>query len=215
MKETFELNAEVRTDAGKGASRRLRRQGRVPAILYGGGEAPQALSLAHNELLLHLENEAFYSHILKVNFDGKSVDAVLRDVQRHPARPIVMHIDLMRVAGSDRIRMHVPLHFLNEDTCVGVKQHGGTVSHLMTDVEILCAARDLPEYIEVDLANLDVGESVHLSDLNLPEGAEIPALALGPEHDLAVVAIVKGRGAAGPGEGEEAGEGEGEESASE
>ncbi|HHC71291.1 MAG TPA: 50S ribosomal protein L25/general stress protein Ctc [Thiotrichales bacterium] len=206
MQETFELEAEIRADAGKGASRRLRRMGKVPAILYGGGKDPQPLTVDHNILLQHLEHEAFYSHILQVKIGDTVEKAVLKDVQRHPAKPIVLHIDLQRVSETDRIRMHVPIHFINEETAPGVKKQGGTVAHLLTEVDIVCMAKDLPEYIEVDLGQMKVGDSVHLSDLELPEGAEIPALLLGPEHDIAVVTINKGRGAAAAEEEEEGGE---------
>ncbi len=211
MQENFELICEVRTAEGKGASRRLRREGKVPAILYGGSEAPVPLTLSHNELMKHLEHEAFYSHILTVKHDGKSEKAVLRDVQRHPAKPVVLHIDLLRVSESETLRMNVPLHFLNEETCVGVKQGGGIVSHLMTEVEVSCMPKDLPEYIEVDLADLNVGDSIHLSGLKLPAGVELVELMHGPEHDQAVVNIHLPRGAIEAAAEEEAEGGEGEE----
>ena len=185
----FEVNARVRDVQGKGASRRLRRDDQVPVILYGGGEEPQMLQVAHNEMLQHLEHEAFYSRILKIMVDGKPTKAVLKDVQRHPAKPRTLHADFLRVHSDDRIRMHVPLHFINEDTAPGVKTGGGMVSHNMNDVEISCLAKDLPEFIEVDLGGMNLGDSIHLSQLHLPEGAEVVALAHGPEHDLAVVTI--------------------------
>lgn len=214
MQENFELNATVRTDSGKGASRRLRRVNGVPAIIYGGNQEPQNITLKHNELAQHLAHESFYSHILTMIVDGKSEKVVLRDLQRHPARPIVMHADFMRVNMSEVIRMHVPLHFLNEETAHGVKQQGGIVAHLATDVEVSCKASDLPEYLEVDLSDLKLGESVHLSQIKLPAGVEIVALTHGPEHDLAVVSIHKTRATAAEGEGEAAaGEGESGEQA--
>lgn len=188
MTISFEVHAEVRDVQGKGASRRLRRSNRVPAILYGGGEDPQQLQLTHNEILQHLEHEAFYSHILNIQVDGKTTKAVLKDVQRHPAKLQIMHLDFLRVHADDRIKMHVPLHFINEDQAPGVKA-GGMVSHNMNDVEISCLAKDLPEFIEVDLENLNTGEAIHLSELKLPDGAEVVALSHGPEHDLAVVTI--------------------------
>ncbi len=193
MQESFELVAEVRTDKGKGASRRLRRMNKVPAVLYGGRKDPVALTLPHNELVQHLENEAFYSHILNVKVDGKSEKAVLRDVQRHPSDPIIMHIDLLRVDENASITMSVPLHFTNEEKCVGVKTGGGSITHLMTQVEVSCLARDLPEYIEVDLSTVEAGASVHLSEITLPKGVELVELAHG--HDLAVVSVLKPRGA--------------------
>jgi large subunit ribosomal protein L25 len=215
MKESFKLNAVTRTDKGKGASRRLRRTNSVPAIVYGGGKDPQQITLQHNILLQHLENEAFYSHILDLNIDGKSEKAVLRDLQRHPAKPIIMHADFMRVNVNEVIKMNVPLHFLNEESAPGVKLEGGAVSHLFTDVEVACKAGNLPEYIEVDVADLKIGDSIHLSEIKLPEGVEIVALMQGAEHDQAVVSIHKTRasGADTAEEGEaEAEGGEAEES---
>ena len=213
MQENFELICEVRTAEGKGASRRLRREGKVPAILYGGHEAPVPLTLSHNELMKHLAHESFYSHILTVKHDGKTEKAVLRDVQRHPAKPVVLHIDLLRVSESEKIRMNVPLHFLNGETCNGVKQQGGIVSHLMTEVEVSCLAKDLPEFIAVDLAELSVGDSIHLSQLNMPAGVEVVELMHGPEHDQAVVSIHLPRGAIEAAAEEEGEGGEGEEGA--
>lgn len=187
----FELNAEIRSDLGKGASRRLRHLNRVPAIIYGGGKDPQNLTIAHNELVQQLDQEAFYSHILKININGKAQKAVLRDVQRHPSKPVILHIDLLRVSEKESIRMSVPLHFQNADTCKGVKLGGGIVTHLITQVEVQCLAKDLPEFIEIDLVELDIGDSVHLSDIKLPKGIEVVELSHG--HDLAVVNILKPR----------------------
>lgn len=195
MSNDFQLNAELRTDMGKGASRRLRREHRVPAIMYGGGQAPASVTLLHKDVVKSLENEAFYSHILTVNIAGKSEKAVLKALQRHPYKPIVMHMDFQRVNETDKIHMHVPLHFKGEDIAPGVKLRGGIVNHLMNNVEIHCLAKDLPEYIEVDVSPLNVGESLHLSDLKLPSGVEIPGLEAGSEHDLPVVAIVLPRAA--------------------
>ena len=189
MAISFELNAEIRDGAGKGASRRLRRTGKVPAILYGTGEAPQMLALDHNPVMHSLENEAFYSHILTVNVDGKSVRAVLKDLQRHPFKPIIMHLDLQRVSETEKLRMHVPLHFIGEDKAPGVKQAGGVASHLVTEVEVSCLPKHLPDFIEVDVSNLGLNETVHLSNLPLPEGVELVALLHGKEYDLPVVSI--------------------------
>jgi len=213
MQENFELICEVRTAEGKGASRRLRREGKVPAILYGGGEAALPLTMSHNELMKHLAHEAFYSHILTVKHDGKAEKAVLRAVQRHPAKPVVLHIDLLRVSETETLRMSVPLHFLNGETCNGVKQQGGIVSHLMTEVEVSCLAKDLPEFIAVDLAEMSVGDAIHLSQLNMPAGVEVVELMHGPEHDQAVVSIHLPRGAMETAAEEEAEGGEGEEDA--
>ncbi len=194
MKETFELNAEVRTDMGKGASRRLRRTEAMPAIIYGGGAEPQMISLAHKEMVHHLENEAFYSHVLTLNLDGKPEKVILRDLQRHPVKPILLHADFLRVDDKTRLHMNVPLHFINEDIAIGVKQEGGLVAHLASDVEISCLAKDLPEYLEVDLTDLQAGESIHLSQIKVPEGVELVALSHGTEYDLAIVSINKPRG---------------------
>lgn len=195
MSNNFQLNAELRTDMGKGASRRLRREQKVPAIMYGGGQAPASVMLLHKDVTKSLENEAFYSHILTINVDGKSQMAVLKALQRHPYKPIIMHMDFQRVTETDKIHMHVPLHFKGEDIAPGVKLRSGIVNHLMNNVEIYCLAKDLPEYIEVDVSPLNVGESLHLSDLKLPSGVEIPGLVAGSEHDLPVVAIVLPRAA--------------------
>lgn len=195
MSINFELTAESRTDMGKGASRRLRRESKVPGIMYGGGGEPVALTFIHKDVAKSLESEAFYSHILTIHIDGKAEKAVLKDLHRHPYKPIIMHMDLQRVNETDKIHMHVPLHFKGEDIAPGVKLRGGIVNHLMNSIDIYCLAKDLPEYIEVDVSPLNVGESLHLSDLTLPSGVEIPGLETGSEHDLPVVAIVLPRAA--------------------
>ncbi len=172
MATDFILEAEGRSDVGKGASRRLRRAGRVPAILYGAGKDPASLSLEHRQIAYHLENEAFYSHILTVRVDGKDEQAVLKDLQRHPFKPKVLHVDLQRVSAGEKIRVHVPLHFLHEDTCKGVKA-GGILSHNLTQVEVSCLPKNLPEFIEVDVAELDLDGVLHLSELKMPAGVEL------------------------------------------
>jgi large subunit ribosomal protein L25 len=194
MAVSFELNAEPRNDTGKGASRRLRRAGMVPAILYGGNEEPRALTLNHNQVLRSLEHEAFYSHILTVNIGGTDTRAVLRDLQRHPSKPTILHVDLQRVSATEKLRMHVPLHFLGEDIAPGVKLGGGMVMHELIEVEVECLPQDLPEYIEVDISALDVGDSLHLSDLKVPQGLTLVELARGEDHDLGVVSIHARRG---------------------
>ena len=217
MSVTFELQAEPRADQGKGASRRLRRAGKLPAILYGAGQDPQSITLDHNAVKLSLEHEAFYSHILSVQLEGRTEKAILRDVQRHPCKPLILHLDLLRVSEDQAIRVHVPLHFVNEDTCVGVKTGGGMVSHQMVEVEVECLPRNLPEFLSVDVANLKVGDSLHLSEIGLPDGVSIVALSHGPDHDLPVVSILKPRGVAVDEEeaaGGEAAEGGEEEEAS-
>jgi len=192
----FEVTAELRQDLGKGASRRLRHAGKVPAILYGAGKEATSLTLRHSEMLRHLEHEAFYSHILSLKIGEQVEQVVLKDMQRHPAKPIIMHVDFMRVSESEKIVMHVPLHFLNEAACVGVKKEGGVVSHQMVEIEVRCLPKDLPEFISVDLSNLQLGHIIHLSELTLPAGVEIPALAHGAEHDLPVASVHKGHGGA-------------------
>ncbi len=185
MKTSFELVAELRDDQGKGASRRLRRSGKVPAILYGGHEEPRALSLDHTKLIQMLDNERFYSTLLSLKVGNEKQAAVLKDLQRHPYKNQVVHIDFQRVRDDEKIRMPVPLHFINEATSVGVKQHGGVMSHLRNDVEVLCLPKDLPESIEVDLQELGRGQIIHLSELKLPEGVELTELIHG--HDAPVV----------------------------
>ncbi|MBD3620519.1 MAG: 50S ribosomal protein L25/general stress protein Ctc [Gammaproteobacteria bacterium] len=210
MMTDFVLNAEKRDEQGKGASRRLRRAGMVPAIIYGAGKEPATISLNHNEVIRQLENEAFYSHILTLKIGGTEEQAILRDMQRHPSKPYVTHMDFQRVSATDKIRVLVPVHFINEDTCVGVKQGGGVLNHLMTEVEVQCLPKDLPEFIEVDVAGLNVGDTIHLSNLKLGKGVEIVELLHGDEHDNAVVACHKGHGGAAAAETEE-----GEEAAAE
>ena len=215
MSNEFQLDAELRTDEGKGASRRLRRlQNKIPAIIYGGTEAPQSISLQAHKLDKALQNEAFYSHILTLTIDGKEQQAILRDLHRHPAKPIILHADFLRVDADHAIHMNVPLHFINEEACVGVKVQGGAISHQMSDVEIKCLPKDLPEYIEVDMAELELDNTLHLSDIKLPEGVEIIALTHGADHDLPIAnvhtvrAVVEEEPTEAPAEGEEGQEGE-------
>ncbi len=210
MSNNYVLEAELRTEQGKGASRRLRREDKMPAIVYGAGKEPVAITLVHHVIHNYLDDEAFYSQILTLKLDGKEEKVVLRDVQRHPSKALILHLDLLRIDENELLRTHVPLHFINEETAPGAKL-GGIVNHLLTDVEISCLPGALPEYIEVDLGALGLGEALHMSDLKLPPGVELPELAQGPEHDHAVVIIQKGRGVStGEDEGEE-GEAEGEE----
>ncbi|MEH6544607.1 MAG: 50S ribosomal protein L25/general stress protein Ctc [Porticoccaceae bacterium] len=190
----FVLNATVRTNVGKGASRRLRRlENLVPAIIYGTGKEPEMISLTHNEFAHALENEAFYSHIITIDIAGKKQDVIIKDLQRHPAKPILLHADFLRVSKTQKLTTRVPLHFLNEDTCVGVKVSGGIVQHNISDIEIECLPANLPEYIEVDMAEVDMGDIVHLTDIKLPKDVTSVALALGDDHDLAVAMVTKPR----------------------
>ncbi|MCG3203101.1 MAG: 50S ribosomal protein L25 [Gammaproteobacteria bacterium] len=170
--QQFEIIAEKRADQGKGASRRLRRAGKAPGILYGGGGEPQSIAVSNNQMMLHLAHEAFYSRILTLKLDGAAERVVLKDLQRHPFKPMVLHVDLMRVDERKKLTMRVPLHFLNGSTCAGVKTGGGVISHLMTDIEISCLPKDLPEFIAVDLGAMNVGDTLHISDLRLPDGVE-------------------------------------------
>lgn len=185
----FELNAESRSEQGKGASRRLRATGRVPAVLYGAGKAPELLSVSQREILLQLQNEAFYSHIIDLKIDGRAERVVLRDLQRHPFKPVVLHLDLQRVDATHKLTVHVPLHFLNQEASTGVKQQGGVVSHHLTEIEITCLPDAIPEYIGVDLVALEVGQALHLSQLVLPAGCEVYALTHGAHRDEIVVSI--------------------------
>ena len=195
MSDQFELNAEVRNDMGKGASRRLRRStGLIPAIIYGGDKSPLPLTLNRKDLEKALENEAFYSHVLTVNVGKDKEKAILKDLQRHPAKNSVMHVDFMRVDDKVAIKVHVPIHFLNEDSCEGVKTQGGVIQHQTTDIEVQCLPADIPAFIEVDMLNLEVGQIVHLSDITLPAGVTSVALALGEAHDLAVASVLAPKG---------------------
>jgi large subunit ribosomal protein L25 len=222
MSDAFEIHAEVREDTGKGASRRLRRLAdNVPAILYAGDKAPTPLTLIRKDLEKALENEAFYSHVLSIAVDGGTEQAILKDLQRHPAKNRVMHADFMRVSENVKIKVNVPIHFLNEENCVGVKMEGGMIQHQATDIEILCLPRDIPEYVEVDMLELEIGAIVHLSEIKLPEGVVSVALSLGEDYDLAIASVLAPKGSAEEDELEEAAaaeaaaEGEGEEPSSE
>ena len=193
--ENFEINAQKRTDMGKGASRRLRHTGKTPAIIYGGGKKPIPLTVSHNELLKHLEHEAFYSHILTINIDNQPEKVVLKDLQRHPYRPVILHMDLQRVNETEKVHMKVPLHFMNEEICIGVKQSGGLIARQKTDIDINCLPKDLPEFIEVDLSVIELNQIVHISDLILPEGVELAASTnAGDKHDLPIVSVHLARG---------------------
>ena len=196
MSESITLTATIRTDVGKGASRRLRRlEDKVPAIIYGGDVAPQKLTLSGNEILKASQIEAFYSQILDISIDGTVESAVIRDLQRNPASGRVQHIDFQRVSADKEINVNVPLHFVNEDACVGVKMSGGTLTHNLTEVEISCLPANLPEFIEVDMLEVEAGTSVHLSDLALPEGVTVVALAFGADRDIPVASVTARRGA--------------------
>jgi large subunit ribosomal protein L25 len=183
----FEIRGEPRTLGNRGSSRRLRRLGRVPAILYGGGKTPHAISLDHNSLAHQMDHEAFYTSILTITVGEEAQPVVVKDVQRHPARPLIMHLDFQRVVEDQEITLRVPIHFTGEADAKGVKEQGGVVEHIETDVEISCLPRYLPEYLQLDVANLELNQMYHLSDIKLPEG--VSAVALKHGQNLPVVAV--------------------------
>ena len=187
MATIHEIPAEIRKDEGKGASRRLRTTGKVPAILYGSSETPASIQLEHNTVWLASQHEWFYSAILDLKLDGKTQKVLLRDMQRHPFKAQLLHLDFQRVDENKAIRIRVPLHFLNQEKSPAGKMAGVLISHAINDLEISCLPKDLPEFIAVDLSELALGDIVHLSAIKLPAGVEIPALRLGKEHDAAVV----------------------------
>ena len=189
MADKFDLVAEIREDSGKGASRRLRREGKVPAIIYGAGRPPRALVFDHNKVMKQLENESFYSSVLNIKVGEKSQAAIVKDMQRHPSLPRVMHIDLQRIVEDEVIRMTVPIHFIGEEVAVGVKEGGGKVQRMRTDVEVVCLPKDLPEYLELDISALELDAMMYMSDIVLPEGVEVPELAQEVEQTQPIVSI--------------------------
>jgi large subunit ribosomal protein L25 len=211
MSEKTTIIAEIREDVGKGASRRLRKNGKVPAVIYGGHRDPVALTLQQQELLHEAENEAFYASVLEIQVeDGRTQQAVVRDMQRHPFKPLIMHIDFMRVSAEEVLRMSVPLHFVGEERSPAGKASGVVIQHQVTDVEIDALPKDLPEFLSVDLSQMDAGDVVMLSDILLPEGVTIPALTgAGEHHDMPIANAVhvkadQGTGAAAAAEAEAA-----------
>jgi large subunit ribosomal protein L25 len=188
-KQKFEVEAAVRHDMGKGASRRLRREEKVPGVVYGGGKAPVSLSLEHKNVSKSLQNEAFYSHILTLKTDSISERVILKDVQRHPFKARIMHIDFQRVRADEKLHMHIPLHFKGGDQAPGVKEAGGIVSHIMSDIEVSCLPDNLPEYLEIDLSEMQLNQIIHLSEIKLPNGVEIVALAHGDDKPVVSVHI--------------------------
>ena len=187
--QQFELNAEARSDVGKGASRRLRRAGKVPGVVYGAALEARPVAIDHDQLKHQSDKEAFFSHVLTLNLDSGTEKVVIKDMQRHPFRPVIMHVDFLRISEDEELTMRVPLHFINAEKCVGVKQGGGVVSHIITELEISCLPRHLPEYIEVDLIDVDVGDTIHLSELKLPEGVSIYSLRHGGDPSQPVVSV--------------------------
>lgn len=197
----FEINATSRQAQGTGASRRLRRAGQVPGIIYGGDKPAQPISVDHKELFLVLRQEASHSSVLDLKVDGQPEPVLLKDVQLHPYKQQIMHVDFQRVDATHKVHVKVPLHFLNGDIAPGVKLQGGVLSHVMTEVEVVCLPKDLPEYIEVDLKDLSAGHSLHLSHIKLPPGVELPQLARGEDPTVATILGAKAEAAEG-GEGE-------------
>jgi len=193
MSSVFEFDAVSRANAGTSSAKAIRRNGNIPAVVYGGSFEPELIELSHNEVTKRLANEAVYSHILQLNVDGKVQNAVLKDMHRHPSKDTIMHMDFMRVVMGEKFKTNVPLHFVNEEISPGIKE-GGVVMHSMVDVEIECLPKDLPEYIEVDLSDLGIGDAIHLSELVVPAGVSILLLAHDEDHDLSVAQIMKTRG---------------------
>jgi large subunit ribosomal protein L25 len=193
MRVSFTFGADPREKQGKGASRRLRRTGKVPAILYGGPSGPQPLVLDQQNLLTMIESEKFYSSIVRVNVGGKSQEAIIKDVQMHPARHSVVHVDLQRVVENETIRLRLPIHFKGEAAAPGVKSQGGIVSHMRADVEVTCLPKDLPEFLEIDLSGMNLNDTLFLADIPLPEGVLIPELGHG--RNAPVVSIHSPRAA--------------------
>lgn len=196
------ITATDRKDQGKGASRRLRRTGQVPAVVYGGHQEPQSIQMLHNTILLASQHEWFYASILDLEVAGSTQKVLLRDLQRHPFKPLIMHLDFQRVSENEAITVRVPLHFLNQETSPAGKTSGVVITHELNEVEVSCLPKDLPEFIAVDLSSLSEGDVVHLSEIQLPAGVTIPELKLGKEHDLAIVIARQPRVEAEPAEGE-------------
>jgi len=192
MTDLFTLEAEVRTDLGKGASRRLRHANKVPAILYGEGQEPVSLTLEHKNVYRAQQEEAFYSHVLTINIDGKPVECLLKDMQRHPFKQLVMHLDFLRIDATHAVHVNVPVHFINEDVA---EKKGGAMSHHVNEIAVSCLPADIPEFIEVDVAGLEVGQTLHLSDVALPKGVTSDELAKGESHDQAVASLNAPKGA--------------------
>ncbi len=201
MATTHEIQVQRREDEGKGASRRLRRAGNVPAIVYGGDLKPVSIQLNHNDVLRASQNDWFYSSILGLNLNGDVQRVLLRDMQRHPFKQQVMHLDFQRINENESLRATVPLHFVNEDKSPAGKSAEVVVTHELKEVHVACLPKDLPEFIEVDLGELKVGDIIYLSELKLPAGVDLPQLKLGKEHDDAVVTAKHGQEEAEPAEG--------------
>ncbi len=186
---SLELNATLRTDQGKGASRRLRLANVLPAIVYGSGKDPVSITLQQKDVQYRLPDESFYSQVLSLNIEGKAEDVLIRDIQHHPYKMEVMHMDFIRIDAKKVVHVFSQLHFSGDEVAPGVKTEDGVVNHIITEVEVECLPKDIPEFIAVDLSEMHVGDIIHLSDLKLPEGVEVLALKQGEEHDTAVVGM--------------------------
>jgi len=198
MSDTIHLIAEPRSDSGKGASRRLRHQGLIPAIVYGGDSDPEQISIAHNKFMHELDHETIYTQVVELQVGDKTEEVILRDLQRHPYKNKVLHADFFRIDKNTPIKIVVPIHVLNAEECVGVKMDGGMLTQVVTEIEIIALPKDLPEYLEIDAENIHLGESLHLSDIKMPAGVEITAMLNIEEtehddHDLGVLSVVKTR----------------------
>ena len=195
MASNFALSARNRNMLGKAEVRRMRRlNGEVPAVIYGGKIDPQSISLVHKDVMKALENASLYAHIINLKIDGKDEEVVIKDIQRHPAKATVLHMDFLRINKSTYISIKIPLHFVNEDRCVGVRKQGGTISRTISELEVKCLPKDIPKCIEVDVSNIAVGETLHISNINLPRGVESVVLSQGPEYDLPVAVVNKSKG---------------------
>lgn len=183
----FELSIEMRDVTGKGHIRRLRKNGDIPGIIYGGKEEPKTISINHNQLIQKMQNDSFYTSILKLNLGEISESVVVKNVQRHPAKRKILHMDFQRILEDQKITLNVPIRFLNEENAIGVKMQGGEVAKIINDIEISCLPKNLPEYLEIDISNLELNQSLHVSDLNLPDGVEINLLI--QEQNNAIVSI--------------------------
>ena len=210
----FKIDAEVREDLGKGASRRLRHQNKIPAIIYGGEKEPRSISVEHHKILKNIEDESFFTSILELKAaGGKRQKVVLRDMQRHPAKPRIMHMDFQRIEDDQELHMNVPLHFINEEKSEAAKTSGVVISHQLNEVEIACLPANLPEFLEVNLSEFDIGDIVRLSDIKLPEGVTLTAFTHGDieEHDIVVVSASHVKGGASESDEEEGTQEEGTE----
>lgn len=189
MAKIHQVDAEVRSDEGKGASRRLRHAGMVPAIVYGGDKPPRSIQLEHRVVLALSKHEWFFSSVLDLKVGGETEKVLLRDWQKHPFKLQMMHMDFQRIRAGEKLHTSIPLHFIGQEKSPAGKTSGVVVSHNITEIDVACLPEDLPEYIEVDLSGIDQGDMIHLSELSLPAGVEIPELRHGPEHDLPVVTV--------------------------